>query len=69
MKCRYSVKGRAGYCSDFHVLPPGDEQTLQATVASVGPVAVAVNAMLQSFHMYRGGGASHSIVYSIDPLF
>ncbi|XP_028277137.1 cathepsin L1-like [Parambassis ranga] len=55
MKCRYSVKGRAGYCSDFHILPPGDEQTLQATVASVGPVAVAVNAMLQSFHMYRGG--------------
>ncbi|XP_075961940.1 cathepsin S, ortholog 1 isoform X1 [Anarhichas minor] len=54
-KCRYSVKGKAGYCSDLHILPEGDEKTLQAVVASVGPVAVAVNAMLQSFHLYRGG--------------
>ncbi|XP_045914082.1 procathepsin L-like isoform X1 [Micropterus dolomieu] len=54
-KCRYSVKGKAGYCSNFHILPKGDEKTLQAVVASVGPVAVAVNAMLQSFHLYRGG--------------
>lgn len=53
--CRYSVKGKAGYCSNFHVLPRGDEKTLQSVVASVGPVAVAVNAMLPSFHLYRGG--------------
>uniref|UniRef100_A0A3B5AW61 Cathepsin L1-like n=1 Tax=Stegastes partitus TaxID=144197 RepID=A0A3B5AW61_9TELE len=54
-KCRYSVSGKAAYCSDFHVLPRGDERTLQAAVASVGPVAVAVNAMLPSFHLYKGG--------------
>ncbi|XP_075305341.1 cathepsin K-like isoform X1 [Odontesthes bonariensis] len=54
-KCRYSAKGKAGYCSNFHVLPRGDERALQAAVASVGPIAVAVNAMLPSFHMYRGG--------------
>ncbi|MED6256842.1 hypothetical protein ATANTOWER_028975 [Ataeniobius toweri] len=54
-KCRYSLKGRAAYCSSFHVLPQGDELALQAAVASVGPVAVAVNAMLPSFHMYKGG--------------
>ncbi|XP_074542362.1 cathepsin K-like [Halichoeres trimaculatus] len=54
-KCRYSVTGRAGYCSDFHILPQGDERTLQAVVASVGPVSVAVNAMLRSFHLYKGG--------------
>ncbi|XP_070777479.1 cathepsin S, ortholog 1 [Enoplosus armatus] len=53
--CRYSVKGKAGYCSNFHILPQGDEKTLQAVVASVGPVAVAINAMLPSFHLYRGG--------------
>ncbi|XP_031152054.1 cathepsin L1-like isoform X3 [Sander lucioperca] len=58
-KCRYSVQGKAGYCSNYHILPRGDEKTLQAAVASVGPVAVAVNAMLQSFHLYRGG------VYSV----
>ncbi|XP_040908699.1 procathepsin L-like isoform X2 [Toxotes jaculatrix] len=54
-KCRYSFKGKAGYCSSFHILPRGDERALQAIVASVGPVAVAVNAMLPSFHLYRGG--------------
>ncbi|KAM9737483.1 cathepsin K-like [Menidia menidia] len=54
-KCRYSAKGKAGYCSKFHILPRGDERALQSAVASVGPIAVAVNAMLPSFHMYRGG--------------
>lgn len=54
-KCRYSLKGRAAHCSNFHVLPKGDELALQAAVASVGPVAVAVNAMLPSFHLYKGG--------------
>ncbi|XP_067468895.1 cathepsin S, ortholog 1 [Thunnus thynnus] len=54
-KCRYSVEGKAGYCSDFHILPRGDEMTLQEKVATVGPISVAVNAMLQSFHLYKGG--------------
>ncbi|XP_019957495.1 cathepsin S, ortholog 1 [Paralichthys olivaceus] len=53
--CRYSVNGKAGSCSTFHILPSGDERALQEAVASVGPVAVAVNAMLPSFHLYRGG--------------
>ncbi|CAJ1083415.1 procathepsin L-like isoform X2 [Xyrichtys novacula] len=54
-KCRYSDAGKAAYCSKFHILPHGDEKALQAAVASVGPVSVAVNAMLRSFHLYRGG--------------
>lgn len=54
-KCRYSVQGKAGSCSSFHILPQRDEETLKAIVARVGPVAVAMNAMLPSFHLYRGG--------------
>uniref|UniRef100_A0A3Q3A3Y4 Cathepsin S, ortholog 1 n=1 Tax=Kryptolebias marmoratus TaxID=37003 RepID=A0A3Q3A3Y4_KRYMA len=54
-KCRYSDKGKAAYCSDLHILPQGDEAALQAAVASVGPIAVAVNAMLSSFQLYKGG--------------
>lgn len=54
-QCRYSIQGKAGYCLGFHVLPKGDEKALQAAVATVGPVAVGINAMLPSFHHYRGG--------------
>lgn len=59
-KCRYSVQGRAGYCSKFSVLPEGDEKMLQKVLASVGPISVAVNAMLESFHMYSGGEEAKS---------
>lgn len=62
--CRYSVKGKAGYCSNFRILPQGDEKTLQAVVASVGPVAVAVNARLRSFHLYKGGEAAGCLSFS-----
>uniref|UniRef100_A0A667X598 Cathepsin S, ortholog 1 n=1 Tax=Myripristis murdjan TaxID=586833 RepID=A0A667X598_9TELE len=39
----------------IYVLPRGDEKTLQQAVGTVGPVAAAINAMLPSFHHYRGG--------------
>lgn len=54
-KCRYSIRGRAGYCMDFRILPPRSEKALQNTVANIGPVSVGINAMLPSFHHYRGG--------------
>ncbi|XP_035285349.1 cathepsin L1-like [Anguilla anguilla] len=53
-KCRYSVQGRAGYCSGFQILQRGDERALQVAVANVGPVSVRINA-LPSFNSYRGG--------------
>ncbi|CAM4640925.1 unnamed protein product [Leuciscus chuanchicus] len=53
--CRYSVTGRAGYCSSFRVLPRHDEAALQYAVANIGPVSVGVNAKPASFHRYRGG--------------
>lgn len=65
-KCRYSVLGKAGSCSSFHILPQGDEEGLKAVVARVGPVAVAVNAMLPSFHLYRGGERPRSLVRRAD---
>uniref|UniRef100_A0A8C1AP15 Cathepsin S, ortholog 1 n=2 Tax=Cyprinus carpio carpio TaxID=630221 RepID=A0A8C1AP15_CYPCA len=53
--CRYSVTGRAGYCSGFRILPRHNEVALQYAVANIGPVSVGVNAKLASFHRYRGG--------------
>ncbi|KAJ3608769.1 hypothetical protein NHX12_023299 [Muraenolepis orangiensis] len=54
-ECRYSYKGRAGYCSSYRVVPHGDEKALQVAVATVGPVSVSINASLPSFHLYSGG--------------
>ncbi|XP_065139808.1 cathepsin S, ortholog 1 [Paramisgurnus dabryanus] len=53
--CRYSVTGRAGYCSGFQIIPPHNEAAIQFAVANVGPVSVGMNAKLASFHRYRSG--------------
>ncbi|KAJ8383434.1 hypothetical protein AAFF_G00221340 [Aldrovandia affinis] len=54
-KCRYSLGNRAGYCSGYQILPAGNEKALQYAVANVGPISVGINALLPSFHYYRGG--------------
>ncbi|KAK3557975.1 hypothetical protein QTP86_005636 [Hemibagrus guttatus] len=59
--CRYSPKGRAGYCSSFWIFPHINESVLLTTVAQIGPVSVGINAKLASFHRYRSG------IYN-DPL-
>ncbi|XP_056335069.1 cathepsin S, ortholog 1 [Danio aesculapii] len=53
--CRYSVSGRAGYCSGFRIVPRHNEAALQNAVANIGPVSVGINAKLLSFHRYRSG--------------
>ncbi|XP_075995410.1 cathepsin S, ortholog 1 [Genypterus blacodes] len=53
--CVYDAKGKAGYCSGYKYLPRGNEMSLQAAIATVGPVATAVNANLPSFHLYKRG--------------
>nr|XP_017207692.1 cathepsin S, ortholog 1 isoform X1 [Danio rerio] len=53
--CRYSVSGRAGYCTGFRIVPRHNEAALQSAVANIGPVSVGINAKLLSFHRYRSG--------------
>ncbi|XP_076862731.1 cathepsin S, ortholog 1 isoform X2 [Brachyhypopomus gauderio] len=60
-RCRYTLQGRAGYCSGFRILPRNNELALMHAVATVGPVSVGMNANLPSFHRYRSG------IYN-DPL-
>ncbi|KAF4081741.1 hypothetical protein AMELA_G00164930 [Ameiurus melas] len=51
--CHYTHK--YGHCSGFWVLPRYNEFELQKVVANIGPVAVGINADLDSFHQYKTG--------------
>lgn len=53
--CHYNASARAASCSRFLELPPGDEDALRDAVATVGPVAVAIDATRPSFFLYRSG--------------
>jgi len=53
--CKYSAANKAGTCSAWTDLPPGDEAALQRAVATVGPVAVAIDASSTLFQLYRRG--------------
>ncbi|NXP28825.1 CATL1 protein, partial [Scytalopus superciliaris] len=51
--CRYDPRDKAANCSGFGVVAPGSEGALQQAVATVGPVAVAVDA--STFQFYKSG--------------
>ncbi|KAF2978597.1 hypothetical protein EK904_013637, partial [Melospiza melodia maxima] len=51
--CHYNASARAASCSRFVELPEGDEAALRDAVATVGPVAVAIDATRPSFFLYR----------------
>ncbi|NWR40228.1 CATS protein, partial [Tachuris rubrigastra] len=53
--CRYNASASAASCSRYVELPPGDEAALRDTVATTGPVAVAVDATRPTFFLYRAG--------------
>ncbi|NXS26369.1 CATS protein, partial [Pomatostomus ruficeps] len=53
--CRYNASARAASCSRFLELPEGDEAALRDAVATVGPVAVAIDAARSSFFLYHSG--------------
>lgn len=53
--CRYSKKNRGATDIGFVDLPVADEEALKAAVATVGPVAAAIDAAQYSFQFYRGG--------------
>ncbi|NWU00731.1 CATS protein, partial [Urocynchramus pylzowi] len=53
--CHYNASARAASCSRFLELPEGDEAALRDAVATVGPVAVAIDATRPGFFLYRSG--------------
>ncbi|KAM4664647.1 cathepsin K-like [Discoglossus pictus] len=53
--CLYNPTGKAASCKGYKEIPIGSEKALKRAVATVGPVAVGIDASLPSFHFYRKG--------------
>ena len=54
-KCVDKTVMKAATCTDFMILPHGNEDILRAAVAQVGPIAVGVDASQPTFHFYKRG--------------
>jgi len=55
-ECRFDPAKIAVRVTDFVDLPSKNENALQQAVATIGPIAVAVDASHTSFQFYRSGG-------------
>lgn len=51
----YKTSCNAADVIKYNDIPSGDEMALQQAVATVGPVSVAIDAALESFHLYKDG--------------
>uniref|UniRef100_A0A665TPM9 Cathepsin S-like n=1 Tax=Echeneis naucrates TaxID=173247 RepID=A0A665TPM9_ECHNA len=54
-QCRYNPAYRAANCSNYSFLPQGNEETLKQAVATIGPIAVGIDATRPRFTFYRSG--------------
>ena len=51
--CRYNKRNRGATDIGFVDVPQGDEDALKGAIATIGPVAVAIDASQSSFQFYR----------------
>jgi len=54
-RCRYDPRHVGATDTGFVDLPKGDENSLKKAVATIGPIAVAIDASQKSFSFYSGG--------------
>lgn len=53
--CRYNAKNSGATDKGFSDIRQGDENALKKALATVGPIAVAIDASQSSFQMYSEG--------------
>ncbi|KAK4301796.1 hypothetical protein Pmani_026065 [Petrolisthes manimaculis] len=53
--CRYHPAASVARVKGYTSITPGDEKALMSAVATIGPVAVAIDASLSTFHYYTHG--------------
>ena len=54
-KCHYNPRNSGATDKGFVDIESGDEKKLQAAVATVGPISVAIDASQESFQLYKEG--------------
>ncbi|XP_060112453.1 cathepsin K [Heteronotia binoei] len=54
-RCMYNPTGKAAKCRGFREIPEGNEKALKRALARIGPIAVGIDASLQSFQFYSRG--------------
>ena len=64
--CQYTESNRAATCSGWVDVKSGDELALQQAVATVGPIAVAIDASSFSFQVCLCGVTNVTVDLGID---
>ncbi|RZC32524.1 cathepsin L1, partial [Asbolus verrucosus] len=54
-ECRFRQETIGGECTGYVAIPSGDEKALEAAVATLGPVSVAIDAGRPTFQFYKEG--------------
>lgn len=53
--CMYDAKNSGATDRGFVIIPPGDEVKLQSAIATIGPIAIALDVSHNSFYLYKTG--------------
>ena len=54
--CKYNRTFKGASITNYKLLPYGDEDALTAAIASIGPIAVSIDASNMTFQLYNGTG-------------